>query len=76
MNVFDMVVVIVIIGCATGVINNVIKHKNSRRTDDLDELLDRIEDLDRLEERVAVLEAVVTDQDYHLKKQFDDLENL
>ena len=74
MNVFEMVIIIVIVGCATGVINNMIKRRNSRRPDDLEDILDRMDGLDDLEERVRVLEAVITDQNYDLKKQFEDLE--
>jgi hypothetical protein len=69
-----MVIVIVIVGCATGVINNFFKHKNTGRSEDMDDLLDRLDGVDSLEERVRVLEAVITDQNYELKKQFQDLE--
>ena len=74
MSVFDMVVAIVVIGCITGVINNVIKRKNSGNSDDMEELMDRMDAVETLEERVRVLEAVITDQNYELKQQFQDLE--
>jgi hypothetical protein len=74
MNAFEMVIVIVIVGCATGVINNFIKHKNAGRSEDMDDLLDRLDGIEELEERVRVLEKVITDENYELKKQFQDLE--
>lgn len=73
MNVFEMVIVIVIVGCVTGVLNNFIKHKKSGNSEDMDDILDRLDGVDELEERVRVLEAVITDQNYELKKQFQDL---
>jgi hypothetical protein len=74
MNVFEMVIVIVIIGCVTGVVNNWIKRRDRGRSNQQDQLRDRLEDLEDLEDRVRVLEAVITDQNYHLKQQFNELE--
>ena len=74
MNVIEMVVIIVVIGCATGVITEYFKTKRktgSMINDDLDDALDKIDDL---EERVRVLEKVVTDDRYDLKRKFEDLE--
>lgn len=72
MNVFEMVVIIVIIGCVTGVANNYFRAKRHAgpASEDLDEALDRIDDL---EERVRVLEKVVTDDKYDLGRQIDSL---
>ena len=52
----------------------VIIHKNPPRRDDPvnAELLER---LNQVEERVRVLERIVTDEKYDLKQQFRDLEN-
>ena len=74
MNGFEMIVVIVVVSCATGIINNFIKHKSKGHSEDLDDLLDRVDALDDLEKRVRVLETVITDQNYELRKQFQDLE--
>ena len=74
MNAFEMVIVIVFVGCLTGVINNYMKHKNTGSSEDMDDILDRLDGVDELEERVRVLEKVITDQNYELKKQFQDLE--
>ena len=51
-----------------------IVHKNPPRRDDPvnAELLER---LNQVEERVRVLERIVTDERYDLKRQFEDLEN-
>jgi hypothetical protein len=51
-----------------------IVHKNPPRRDDPvnTELLER---LNQVEERVRVLERIVTDERYDLKQQFKDLEN-
>ncbi len=74
MNAFEMVIVIVFVGCVTGVINDYIKQKSSGRSADMDDLLDRLDAVDELEERVRVLETVITGQNYELRKQFQDLE--
>ena len=75
MNVFEMVIVIVIIGCATGIIKEILKRRErsySTSQEHLDDALDRIDDL---EERVRVLERVVTDDRYELNRQIDDLKD-
>ena len=76
MNVFDMVVVIVVIGCLTGVIKEFLKtrQKTARSVinEDLDDALDKI---DGLEERVRVLEKVVTDDRYDLGREIDKLKD-
>ena len=35
---------------------------------------DVYEELDRLRERIEVLERIITDEKYHLKKELDQLE--
>ena len=57
-----------------GVLNNMIKQKNRGRSDELESILDRLDSLEDMEERVRVLETVITDQNYELKKQFQELE--
>lgn len=75
MSVLEMVVLIVVVGCIAGVINNYIKATRDRGGEDLDDIFDRLEQLDDLENRVRVLEAVVTEENYDLKKQFKSLES-
>lgn len=70
----EMVVAIVAIGCLTGVLGNYFKSKRLAGSDELMEIEDRLAQLDELEERIRVLEAVVTEENYQLKKQFEDLE--
>ncbi len=74
MGVFEMVTVIVVIGCLTGVINNYLKTRQKTGaidSEDVDEAFERIENL---EERIRVLEKVVTDDRYELKQQIERLE--
>ena len=72
MDVFTFVIIIVIVGCGTGVLTEYFKHK--RKTADLKGDDTVYEELDRLRERVEVLEAIVTDQKYNLKKEIEHLE--
>jgi hypothetical protein len=74
MGVFEMVVLIVVVGCVTGVVNNFIKTRKDQGGEDLDDIFSRLEQMDDLENRVRVLEAVVTDENYDLKRKFSDLE--
>jgi hypothetical protein len=74
MGVFEMVVVVTFIGCLTGVITTAINRKSSPNVDALGEIEEQDERLEGLEERVRVLEALITDASYDLKKQIDELE--
>lgn len=73
MNPFEFVLILVIIITIAGLI----KHRDKQKTvahkamPDLDAKLRRIDDL---EHRVQVLEKIVTDRSYDLKRQFEDLE--
>ncbi|XOV87488.1 MAG: hypothetical protein ACFHX7_21475 [Pseudomonadota bacterium] len=75
MHVFEMVVWIVVVACATGVISEYLKTKRKlggTSNEDLDDAMDRI---DELEERVRVLERLVTDDKYHLSREIDGLKD-
>lgn len=72
MDVFTFVIIIVIIGCGTGVLTEYFKNKREASATELDE--EAYEELDRLRERVEVLERIITDEKYHLKKELDQLE--
>jgi 16S rRNA A1518/A1519 N6-dimethyltransferase RsmA/KsgA/DIM1 with predicted DNA glycosylase/AP lyase activity len=72
MDVFTFVIIIVVIGCGTGVLTEYFKNKREAGVTELDE--DAYEELERLRERVEVLERIVTDEKYHLKKELDQLE--
>ena len=55
-------------------LDNYFKSKQLAGVDELMEIRDRLSQLDDLEERMRVVEAVITDENYQLKKQFDELE--
>lgn len=70
MNVFEMVVIIVFLSVIGSMYSSWLKHKRkASESSPQDE--DRIA---RLEERVRVLERIVTDSGYELRRQFRDLE--
>jgi hypothetical protein len=73
MHVFEFVLAIVAIVLIFKLIRMAIVHKSTapRRDDSVNaELLER---LHQVEERVQVLERIVTDERYELKQQFKDL---
>ena len=72
MDVFEMVVVIVIVSCIAGVTNRYIKMKHAqteRYTPD-EGTVDRMSEL---ENRIQVLEKIVTDNKYNLEQEIDQL---
>lgn len=71
-SVFMMVVLIVLISCGAGVANNYLRNQRKRAEADADPEV-RTE-LDRLRERVEVLEKIVTDEKFHLAKEINRLE--
>jgi len=72
MTVFTMVTVIVVASLVAGLSREWIK---ARKIDpvDLSPLENRLGKLESLEERIKVLEAIVTDGGYDLKKEIDGL---
>ncbi|MEO0974973.1 MAG: hypothetical protein AAFX85_17940 [Pseudomonadota bacterium] len=76
MTVFTMIVWVVAIGGITSLLAKRYEYMQSQsRHDDLDDdLRHRLDHLEELEERVRVLEAIVTDKNYSLRRQLDDLE--
>lgn len=70
-SVFVMVVLIVLISCAAGVINNYLKTQRLAAKATPSE--DLLAELDRLRQRVEVLESIVTDDKYHLNKELNRL---
>ena len=75
MGVFEMVVVIVVIGCVTGSIDNWVKHKaktekNSAQDGEIVRLKAEISDL---QDRMQVMEKLATDGDVHLREAFKKL---
>jgi hypothetical protein len=72
-SVFTMVVLIVLIGCGAGVINNYLR--TQRQVGKAAPNEDVLADLDALRGRVEVLEKIVTDDKYHLNKELNRLDN-
>ncbi len=76
MGVFEMVFAIVLVTVVAGVINNWVKSRNNVDRDELDsELATRLGQIEKLEKRMQVLERIVTDRQYDLKKELHDLES-
>jgi hypothetical protein len=67
-NPFEMVVIIVFLSIVASMFNAWLKHRRK----DIGPVNDTR--LERLEERVRVLERIVTDSGYDLRRQFRDLE--
>jgi len=72
LGVFEMVAIIVVASLLAGLVREWIKVKDPVEVD-FSPVEDRINKLERLEERVRVLEAIVTDKGYDLKKEIDSL---
>jgi hypothetical protein len=73
MNVFEMVLGIVIIVSIAKVLLSFGRRKPSVQDREIEQRLARVE---HLEERVRVLEKIVTDRRYDLKRELDDLESV
>lgn len=72
MDVFTMIVIIVAISCGAGVYNNYLKTRKQEAGNAPSE--DLVAQLDALQERVEVLEKIVTDEKYQLHRELNDLE--
>jgi len=72
MTVFTMVTVIVVASLVAGLSREWIKARKIKPVD-LSPMENRIGQLESLEERIKVLEAIVTDGGYDLKKEIDGL---
>lgn len=70
MNPFEMVVIIVFLSVLASMYSSWLKHKHKHKGGEPADS-DR---LARLEERVRVLERIVTDSGYDVRRQFRDLE--
>ena len=71
-SVFVFVIIIVLIGCGTGVINTYLKHR--RELAETRPSAGLRQELDALRDRAQVLEKIVTDQGYELRRELDRLE--
>ena len=71
MSVFTMVVWIVVAGCLSGIVHDYLKTRRleARSNNTMDQ-----QELDALKERVKVLEKIVTDERYDLRRELNQLE--
>jgi hypothetical protein len=72
MGITEMVVVIVIVSCLAGVANRYLKNKHAQTVQYSpdEETSDR---LSELENRIQVLEKIITDNKYNLEQEIDQL---
>ena len=75
MDPFQMVVIIVLISVGAGVLKNYFKMKQNQQADAASEkdVVRMQADIDRLKERVHVLEKIVTDNDRQLAEEIGKL---
>lgn len=69
---FEMIAIIVVASLVAGLIREWIRTKQVPEVD-LSPLESRIAKIEQLEERVKILEAIVTDKGYDLKSEIDKL---
>ena len=74
LTVFEFVLTIIFMVLFFQLLNNWIKRKKSTPPGVSAELNGELQRLDELEERIQILEKIVTDANYDLKQQFRDLE--
>ena len=72
MHVFEMVVIIVIVGALAKVLNNFMKYKTTN-SESLNVMDERIQKVEELEERIKTLETIITDQNYDLDQKIKSL---
>lgn len=73
MNPFEFVIAIIVIVFGYKLISLRMQNRSVRRGDDADRAAWQ-QQLEQLEERVKVLERIVTDDRYDLKRQFEELD--
>lgn len=71
MSVFTMVVWIVVVGCLSGIVHDYLKTRRleARSNSSMDS-----QEFEALKERVKVLEKIVTDERYDLRRELNQLE--
>ena len=69
MDVFVFIIIVVLIGCGTGILTEYLKGRREQGVDD-----DVYEELEALRSRVEVLERILTDEREQLKRELDQLE--
>lgn len=71
-NSFSFVIAIIIVVSLTGLAKTYLKQRN-RRPEQAEELRETLVRIDELEERVKVLERIVTESKYDLKREIERL---
>lgn len=74
MDVFTFVIIVVIIGCGSGVVNNYLKNQRERTLMSGEEDEAVYQEVAVLRERIEVLEKIVTDEKYQLERDLNRLE--
>lgn len=69
---FAFVLSIITICLLYSLFNNWIKHRNKKPEQD-DELQQTLDKVDQLEERIRVLERIITENKFDLKREIDSL---
>ncbi|PCJ49568.1 MAG: hypothetical protein COA74_05270 [Gammaproteobacteria bacterium] len=69
---FELILGIVVVVSCVGILNNFIAFKN-KSTENIDGLSERIHKLEELEERIKILETIITDQNYDLDQKIKSL---
>lgn len=69
MHIFEMVAIIAVVSIIAGVIKSYLDNK----VVNLDAFESRLDKVEKLEERIRILEAIVTDKGYDLKAEIDNL---
>ena len=72
MHVFEMVAIISVVAIIAGLMKEWMK-KHQAPPVDLSGIESRLAELEHLQERVEILEAIVTDKGYDLKSEIDNL---
>lgn len=76
MSVFTMVALISVSGILAGAFTSWLKYREKQRQERVPEVNPNYEDeLSKLQKRVEVLEKIVTDGQYDLKQQIENLKN-
>lgn len=73
MSTFVFVVCIVAIGCTAATVQTYIKARAAKSEEDPSEVAEALANIEKLEERIRVLERIVTENKYDLKREISSL---
>jgi superfamily II DNA/RNA helicase len=73
MNVFTFVFLVVTVALCADLMRTYIKGRNKRDESAAEEIEQTVVKIDALEERIQVLERIITERPFDLKKQIDSL---